>query len=237
MIGIYALRQASDGEGQRVHRKQWMTGVRVPAVLTALALAAVGCGNSATVPSAEGHSSQVATPDSAASVSFSQLKNVLDLQGMPTGWKAEKQPSGRDVTKNCPKSSTVCAGMTGFASAQYDNVEGTGYVYIELSAYDGRDTARAGYTSRSASFANKDDRQVSMPTVGNASVARTGFNTTSGHPVTSMVMRVGTVVVAMADTHVEQDDSQMLLSLAQTQAERLQQTLRGETPTASLAGR
>ncbi|MFI6688077.1 hypothetical protein [Streptomyces sp. NPDC050485] len=219
-----------------MHRKRWVMNVRVLAVLIGVVLTAVGCGNSATPPSNKGNGSPTATPDPAALVSLSQLKKVPDLQSMPNGWKTGRlHLSGRDVGKDCPRSSNVCAGMTSSATAQYDNADSTGNVYLELAAYQDRDTARAGYTSRSASFASKDDRQISMPAVGNASVARTGFSI-SGHPVTSMVMRVGTVVVALAYTHEDKADSQVLLSVARTQAERIQQAQRGETPIASLAG-
>lgn len=219
-----------------MHRNRWVMSVRVLAVLAGVVLTAVGCGSSATAPSGKGYGTPTATPDLTALVSLSQLKGVPDLQSMPSGWKAGRlHLSGRDVGKDCPKSSNVCAGMTSSATAQYDNADSTGNVYLELAAYQDRDTARAGYTSRSASFASKDDRQISMPAVGNASVARTGFST-FGHPVASMVMRVGTVVVALAYTHEDKADSQMLLAVARTQAERIEQVQRGETPTASLAG-
>ncbi|MFC4955564.1 hypothetical protein ACFPFX_04550 [Streptomyces mauvecolor] len=127
--------------------------------------------------------------------------------------------------------------MTSYADVQYDNANSTGNVHIALSGYEGVEAAQAGYKSRSVTFASENDREISMPMVGNASVARTGSHNTSGQPLTSMVMRVGTVVVAMVYTHKGEVDPQVLLSLARMQATRIEQSQRGENPIASLAGR
>ncbi|GLX52446.1 hypothetical protein Shyhy01_53960 [Streptomyces hygroscopicus subsp. hygroscopicus] len=220
-----------------MHRKRLVTGVRVSVVLIAVVLSSASCGGSGTSPSGKGQSSHVATPDLAAPLHVLQLKRVLDLQSMPTGWKTGVQTlAGRDVPKDspCRRPSHVCAGMTSHAIVQYDNEDSTGNVYFELSAYEDREAALAGYKSRSASFVGKDNREISMPTVGNASTACTGSNKWTGDPFTGVVMRVGTVVASVTYTHKNKADPQMLLSLARMQVERIQQAQRGETPTARL---
>ncbi|KUN06967.1 hypothetical protein AQI95_11970 [Streptomyces yokosukanensis] len=229
-------KQNADGEGQQVRRKESVVGVRVAALMVAVVLLAAGCGGSGAEHS-KGPGRHAATPDLATSLRFSQLKKVLDLQSMPTGWKVGATSlRGRDLPKDspCRRPSGVCAGMTSHAEVQYDNADSTGNVHIELDAYEDREAAQTGYTSRGASYADKNDREISMPTVGNASVARTGFNKFSAEPFTSLVMRVGAVVVAMTYTHQTKPDPQLLLSVARMEAERIQQAEQGVAPTASL---
>ncbi|MGW2789500.1 hypothetical protein ACWC9H_06190 [Streptomyces sp. NPDC001251] len=221
-----------------MHRKQLATGVRMSAMLIAVGLPMVGCGGSDTAPISKVTSSHAATPDLATPLNFAQIKQVVELQSMPIGWKPGAQPlSGRDVPKDAPcrKPSGVCAGETSTVVVQYNNADNTGNVYLEVHAYEDREAARAGYQSRSASSNDKSYRQISMPTVGNASVARTGVNVATGDPFTAIVMRVDTVAALVVYTHEGKVDPPMLLSLARLEAERIQQVQRGGKPTATLS--
>ncbi|WBO69037.1 hypothetical protein [Streptomyces camelliae] len=118
---------------------------------------------------------------------------------------------------------------------QYNNADNTGNVYLEITAYENTEIARAGYQSRSVSSNDTSYRQISMPTVGDTSVARTGFNKWTGDPFTAVVMRVGTVAAEVVYTHKDKADPHMLFSLARMEAARIQQAQRGERPTATLS--
>ncbi|MEU9576468.1 hypothetical protein [Streptomyces chilikensis] len=156
---------------------------------------------------------------------------------MPTGWKVGAQGiTGRDVPMDAPcrKPGHVCEGRVSNAGARYGNTQNTGNLNIEMFSFEDVEAAQREYEERSASYAGEKDREVAMPTVGDVSIARSGANEFSGWPFTSLVMRVGTVVVAMAYTHRDAPDPQMLLALARMEAKRLQQAQSGEEPTASL---
>ncbi|MFI9248310.1 hypothetical protein ACIGXF_38465 [Streptomyces sp. NPDC053086] len=227
-----------------MHRKLSVAGVRWSAVLIAMGLATVGCGGGGSDPAPLGkrHSSPAATPDLAAPLSFSQLKEVVDLQSLPLGWKPGVQTiAGRNVPKNAPcrrPPGATCAGQTSRAVVQYNNADDTGNVYLELTAYENKGAAQDGYQRRSASSClAKTSRRISMSTVGNSSVACTGSNKWTGEPFTGMEMRVGTVAALVVYTHKDKAEPHMLLSLAQMEAARIQQVQRDEKPTATLSDR
>ncbi|MEU1013342.1 hypothetical protein [Streptomyces sp. NPDC005890] len=206
-----------------------------------MVLTVAGCQGSGSATGSTEHSTRtptVSTPDLPAPLSFARLKQAApDLQSMPVGWKVgATELRGRDYPKNAPCRANVCAGMTSHVELQYDNADSTGNVYIELTSYDDTQSARSGYEKRRKSYASQQDRAISMPTVGNISMARTGFSMVSGQPFVSIVMRVGTVVAAMAYTHEQKANPQDMLALARLQAERIQQAQRGGRVTASLAG-
>ncbi|MFI1608151.1 hypothetical protein ACH4YN_39635 [Streptomyces griseofuscus] len=206
-----------------------------------MVLTVAGCQGSESATGSTEHSTRtptVSTPDLPAPLSFARLKQAApDLQSMPVGWKVgATELRGRDYPKSAPCRANVCAGMTSHVELQYDNADSTGNVYIELTSYDATQSARSGYEKRRKSYASQQDRAISMPTVGNISMARTGFSEVSGQPFVSIVMRVGTVVAAMAYTHEQKANPQDMLALARLQAERIQQVQRGGRVTASLAG-
>ncbi|WP_445526855.1 hypothetical protein [Streptomyces cyslabdanicus] len=211
------------------------------AALAVVVLTAAGCQGSETAAGGTGRSTRTPaapTPDLPTPLNYARLKQTVpDLQSMPVGWKVGRtELRGRDYPKSAPCRANVCAGLTSHAELQYDNADSTGNVYIDLYAYDDTQSARSGYEKHRKSYASQQDRAISMPTVGNVSMARTGFNKYSDQPFVSIVMRVGTVVATMAYTHEQKADPQDMLALARLQAERIQQAQRGGRVTASLAG-
>ncbi|WP_406375694.1 hypothetical protein OG788_39105 [Streptomyces sp. NBC_00647] len=218
-----------------MHKKRLAMGMCLLTV-TAVSLLASGCSSEGAGSSGGKPRNPAVSRDRAVPLDFSRLKQAMpDLQSMPTGWKAgATRLQGRDTPRDAPcrRPKGGCQGKRSNAAVQYDNAESTGNVYIEASAFDDSGTARSGFEQRRASFAGPKDREVSMPKVGDESIARTGFHKYSGQPLVSMVMRVDTVVVAMVYTQEATASPETLLSLARMQAKRLQQAQRGEIPTA-----
>lgn len=212
-------------------------GLWLSLVITVAALVS-GCGGAGTTtaPPTGKPLGTSSAPSVVTTLDHSRLKASLPgLQNMPTGWKAgATRLQGGDTPADAPcrKPKGICVGKISHARVQYDNPESTGTVHIEANSYESIETAQSGYEERKASYADKRDREISMPRVGDESIARTGFHQLSGHPFVSIVMRVGTVVVAMGYTHEGKAPAPATLSLARMQAERLQQAQRGETPTA-----
>lgn len=205
-----------------------------------MTLLVAGCGGADTggTGSSENKSpSTSSAPPLVTALDYSRLQGALpDLQSMPTGWKVgATRLQGGDTGEDAPcrKPQGACVGQKSHTRVQYDNPESTGSVHIEAVAYEDTGTAQTGYERRKISYADARDREISMPKVGDESIARTGLHRSSGHPLVAMVMRVDTVVVAMAYAHEGQANSEALLSLARMQAARLRQAQRGQTPTAS----
>jgi hypothetical protein len=224
--------------GARMRNTLDKTPTRVAAVAVAMALAALaGCSDSAPARGNDPKASpsRTAVADSNAVLNASQLKQAMpDLQSMPIGWKAgaltarAKDISGRSLP--CKSAIEDYCGMKSYGSGQYDNPAGTGNVWFELAAYPDKQTADAAYKRRRISFQSPGAQQIAMPAVGNESTAEKTVG--SKGEIVSLVMRVGTVVVATAYTDRPSADPNTMLTIARMQAERLQQAEQGQTPTA-----
>ncbi|WP_190024973.1 hypothetical protein [Streptomyces hiroshimensis] len=170
-------------------------------------------------------------------------KALPDLQSMPVGWKSGVTPlHAREVPreKRCAKDGggpDGCWWHWSIGSVQYRAPGGSGGVDWYLTAYPSLKVAGTAFKNRKSGGA-KGAAEVAMPRVGDESVAYAEPRAPYAEPRIAMTVRVGTVIAVMTylDSEQNPDSAQVLLSLAQTQAKRLQQAELGRTPTAKAAG-
>ncbi|MFI1254518.1 hypothetical protein ACH4U6_12035 [Streptomyces netropsis] len=201
-----------------------------------------GCGGEGTgapeAASSKGATQQETFPDPDVRLDAEGLRKALpELRSMPTGWRTGVVPtSARDVPqdKRCADgNSSDCYLMWSTAVVQYKAPGDTGSVYIQLSAYPDRRTAGAALKGRNKADA-PGNRAVSMPTVGNESVAFAEPRAAHATPSLTMTVRVGTALAELIyqDEERQPDSAKILLSLARMQAKRLLDVEQGRTPKA-----
>ncbi|QLE70950.1 hypothetical protein FGW37_04420 [Streptomyces rectiverticillatus] len=166
-------------------------------------------------------------------------KALPDLQSMPVGWKTGiTQLNARDVPreKRCPKEGGPkdCWLQWSHGTVQYRAPGDSGSVDWYLSAYPDREVAGTAFKNR---HGNKPSAasEVSMPKVGDESLAYAKPRAAYADPSIAMTVRVGTVIAVLTyqDSEKNPDSAQVLLSLAQMQAKRLRQAELGRVPTAT----
>ncbi|MCA6091888.1 hypothetical protein LE181_06885 [Streptomyces sp. SCA3-4] len=101
-------------------------------------------------------------------------------------------------------------------------------------AYPSRDVAERAFSNRKKAGA-AGAAEVSMPRIGDESVAYADPRAPYADPQIKMTLRVGTVIAVMTyqDSDKDPNSAQALQSLAQMQAKRLRQAELGQVPTAT----
>ncbi|PNE34619.1 hypothetical protein AF335_08730 [Streptomyces eurocidicus] len=167
------------------------------------------------------------------------LKALPELRSLPVGWTTGiERPAVREIPEEkwCREDGGPrdCYAFRISGRVQYKAPGDSGSVYISLLSYPDRRVAATAFKNWSA--AGKDDRAMSMPTVGDESATvarpRAPYATAS----TETAVRVGTVVAHLIyqDTEKNEDHPRVLLALARMQAQRLSQAEQGRVPDAAV---